>query len=403
MCAAAPQWQAHLAGLAAHLRISRPVALLESCFIDTPVLIGYLRPVILLPIGCLTGLSVTQVECILLHELAHVARHDYLVNLIQSMAEGLLFYHPAVWWVSRAVRAERENCCDDRVVELMGDARAYAATLAALEERRALVPDAALAATGGNLMKRIRRLTVEPRGSQTSVAPAFSAALVLVIFAAALTALPAKLPAKLSVKSIPSKSIPPKPIGARPRVATSVPPPLIMMSPAAATPQESAAKITTPYRKWLNEDAAYIIMEEERSAFLNLTTDQEREDFIEKFWLARDPTPGTEKNEYREEHYRRIAYSNEHFASGIPGWKTDRGRTYITYGPPDEIDDHSAGGRYQRTPEEGGGEVDTYPFQQWRYRWIAGIGTNVTIEFVDRLGTGDFMMTNNPWEKEKNP
>ena len=168
--------------------------LLESCITDTPVLIGYLRPVILLPLGCLTGLSAAQVECILLHELAHVVRHDYLVNLLQSMVEGLLFYHPAVWWVSRVVRAERENCCDDRVVELMGNARAYAATLAVLEERRAFVPDTALAASGGNLMKRIRRLTAESRGSQPSVAPAFSAALLLVFFAAALSALPAKLP-----------------------------------------------------------------------------------------------------------------------------------------------------------------------------------------------------------------
>jgi Zn-dependent protease with chaperone function len=102
--------------------IARPVALLESCFTDAPVLIGYWRPVILLPLGCLTGLSAAQVECILLHELAHVMRHDYIVNLLQSLVEGLLFYHPAVWWVSRVVRAERENCCDDRVVELMGDA-----------------------------------------------------------------------------------------------------------------------------------------------------------------------------------------------------------------------------------------------------------------------------------------
>lgn len=122
VCAPPTEWQTRLDELAVRLRISRPVALLESCFIDTPVLISYLRPVILLPLGCLTGFSVAQVECILLHELAHVARHDYVVNLLQSLAEGLLFYHPAVWWVSRVVRAERENCCDDRVVELMGDA-----------------------------------------------------------------------------------------------------------------------------------------------------------------------------------------------------------------------------------------------------------------------------------------
>ena len=116
-----------------------------------------------------------------------------------------------------------------------------------------------------------------------------------------------------------------------------------------------------PYKKWLNEDVAYIITDEERQAFKRLATDEEREQFIEQFWLRRDPTPDTVENEFKEEHYRRIAYANEHFASGIPGWKTDRGRIYITYGPPDEIEEHSSGGTYERPPEEGGGTTSTYP------------------------------------------
>jgi GWxTD domain-containing protein len=159
-------------------------------------------------------------------------------------------------------------------------------------------------------------------------------------------------------------------------------------------------ELATPYRKWLNEDVTYIITDEERSAFMRLQTDEEREQFIENFWLRRDPTPDTVENEFREEHYRRIAYANEHFASGIPGWKTDRGRIYITYGPPDEIDDHSSGGTYERPPEEGGGETSTYPFQQWRYRWIDGVGTNVIIEFVDPTMSGEFHMTMDPSEKD---
>jgi GWxTD domain-containing protein len=159
-------------------------------------------------------------------------------------------------------------------------------------------------------------------------------------------------------------------------------------------------ELATPYRKWLNEDVAYIITDEERSAFLRLQTDEERETFIENFWLRRDPSPDTVENEFKEEHYRRIAYANEHFASGIPGWKTDRGRIYITYGPPDEIDDHSSGGSYERPPEEGGGETSTYPFQQWRYRWIDGVGTNVIIEFVDPTMSGEFHMTMDPSEKD---
>jgi len=159
-------------------------------------------------------------------------------------------------------------------------------------------------------------------------------------------------------------------------------------------------ELASPYKKWLNEDVSYIITDEERSAFNKLQTDEEREQFIEQFWLRRDPSPDTEENEFKEEHYRRIAYANERFASGIPGWKTDRGRIYITFGPPDEIEDHSSGGFYERPPEEGGGETSTFPFQQWRYRYIEGIGNNVIIEFVDTTMSGEFRMTSDPSEKD---
>jgi GWxTD domain-containing protein len=159
-------------------------------------------------------------------------------------------------------------------------------------------------------------------------------------------------------------------------------------------------ELESPYRKWLNEDVSYIITDEERAAFKRLQTDEEREQFIENFWLRRDPTPDTVENEFKEEHYRRIAYANEHYASGIPGWKTDRGRIYIVYGPPDEIEDHSSGGFYERPPEEGGGETSTYPFQQWRYRYVDGIGNNVVLEFVDPSMSGEFHLTMDPSEKD---
>ena len=159
-------------------------------------------------------------------------------------------------------------------------------------------------------------------------------------------------------------------------------------------------ELETPYRKWLNEDVAYIITDEERAAFKRLQNDEEREQFIENFWLRRDPTPDTVENEFKEEHYRRIAYANEHFASGIPGWKSDRGRIYITFGPPDEIDSHPSGGTYERPPEEGGGETSTYPFEQWRYRYIDGIGNNIIIEFVDTTMSGEYRMTSDPSEKD---
>ena len=155
-----------------------------------------------------------------------------------------------------------------------------------------------------------------------------------------------------------------------------------------------------PYRKWLGEDVLYIITDEERTAFKRMSTDEEREQFIEQFWLRRDPSPDSQENEFKEEHYRRIAYTNERYASGIPGWKTDRGRIYITFGPPDENESHPSGGTYERPFEEGGGTTSTYPFEKWRYRWIEGIGSDIIIEFVDPTMTGEYRMTMDPSEKD---
>ncbi|HEU5410559.1 MAG TPA: GWxTD domain-containing protein [Candidatus Acidoferrales bacterium] len=154
------------------------------------------------------------------------------------------------------------------------------------------------------------------------------------------------------------------------------------------------------YKEWLNGPVSYIITPEERSAFLHLQTNQERENFIESFWERRNPDPGSPENTYKEEYYRRIAYANEHYSSGIPGWKTDRGRIYLMWGKPDEVDSHPAGGPYERPAAEGGGETSTYPFEDWRYRYLEGIGENVEIEFVDPTGSGEYHLTMDPSEKD---
>jgi GWxTD domain-containing protein len=166
--------------------------------------------------------------------------------------------------------------------------------------------------------------------------------------------------------------------------------------------QKKALKIelTKQYKKWLDEDVVWIISDEERAAFKQLSNDEERDQFIEAFWQRRDPTPDTEENEYKEEHYQRIAYANEHFAAGIPGWKSDRGRIYIMYGKADEVESHPSGGSYQRPMEEGGGETSTFPFEQWRYRYLEGIGQEVIIEFVDTCMCGDYHMTMDRSEKD---
>ena len=159
-------------------------------------------------------------------------------------------------------------------------------------------------------------------------------------------------------------------------------------------------ELATPYKKWLEEEVPYIISDEERSAFLQLQTNEEREQFIEAFWQRRDPTPDTVENEFKEEHYRRIAYTNERFSSGIPGWRTDRGRIYIMWGPPDSIESHSQGSTYNRPMSEGGGQTSVYGFDDWNYHYMEGIGQNITIEFVDPTGTGEYHITMDPGEKD---
>jgi len=164
--------------------------------------------------------------------------------------------------------------------------------------------------------------------------------------------------------------------------------------------RELKQEISETYKTWLNQDVVWIISDEERKAFRNLSNDEERDAFIEQFWLRRNPDPDSQDNEFREEHYRRIAYANEHFAAGKPGWKTDRGHIYISFGKPDSTDSHPSGGSYERPMDEGGGETSTFPFETWHYRYLEGVGDNIDIEFVDTCQCGDYHFTIDRSEKD---
>jgi len=391
VCSADSDWQDRVHHLSQMLRLSRPVLLLESCLTEVPVVIGFFRPVILMPVGLLTGFPPEQVEAFLIHELAHVRRHDYLVNLMQSLIEGLLFYHPAVWWISGLVRAERENCCDDIVVRYTGNAHGYAAALTTLEQKRWLAAEAALAVTGGNLMKRIHRLLSQDR-PRTAAVPVVG--LLLLSACLGLAAWKPNHPSPVPMTEVAVTQPAPESTPARPA-------PLLAQAAKPAPIPQAPVLQTDPYQKWLDEEVVYIISPEERSAFGRLLTNDERQMFIQQFWLRRDPTPGTEQNEYREEHYRRVAYANASFGfGGTPGWNTHRGAIYIVFGPPDELDRHPNGGTYDRPIQEGGGTTNTFPFEAWHYRYIQGLGTNVTLEFVDSSRTGNYILTMDPAEKD---
>ncbi len=182
---AAPEWQATLAQLGARIGVTRAVRLLVSALVQTPTVVGWLRPVVLAPVGALGGLPAEHMEALLLHELAHIRRHDYLVNILQSIGEALLFYHPAVWWVSGHIRAEREACCDDIAVAVSGDALTYACALAQLEAYRPAHLTAAVAANGGSLPDRIARLLEQSKpAARAGVGPGVVTVAALLLVAA---------------------------------------------------------------------------------------------------------------------------------------------------------------------------------------------------------------------------
>ncbi len=286
------RWQS----LASRIGVRRPVLFLESARVNVPTVIGWLKPVILLPLGSLISTPQDHMEAVIAHELAHIARHDFLVNWFQLLIETVLFYHPAVWWISSVIRREREHCCDDLAVAIHGERAQYVKALLTFEEHRhgAL---ATLGANGGDLASRVRRLLEPPRRNGHPLAA-------LVVLGLAIGTL--------------------------------------FLSPGVRAQSPSTSG---PYQKWLNEDVVYIIEPAERVRFLSLKADAEYEAFIVQFWLRRDPTPGTPmENEFKEEHYRRILYADERFGEvGSSGWRTDRGRIYIQLGPSDEKEKYQNG------------------------------------------------------------
>ena len=369
--------------LRVRLGVRHAVRLLHSAVVQVPTVIGWLRPVVLIPVSCLTGLSAAQIEAVLCHELAHIRRHDYLVSVAQSVVEALLFYHPAVWWVSRQIRRERECCCDELAVAAGGDVLTYARALSYLEERRAFSTAIVLGANGGVLKMRIKRLLGSREGPAVSMPVVVALALGVTAGMGAYLGEVAYAQRQAAVRMT---AVPLIETQATAMLQQAAGEGFVQKGATAAnegmpqTPGDGASVASTArgiYKTWLDQDVRWVITDPERAAFLQLKNDQERDAFITQFWARRDP-PGAPAGTFREEHYRRIAYANENFAAGKPGWETDRGHVYILYGKPDEIVIHRGG---------------TYPFQIWHYKYLAGVGVSVLLDFVDTGGSGDYRYT----------
>jgi GWxTD domain-containing protein len=361
------------------LGIVRAVKLIHSAGVQVPTVIGWLRPAVLIPIGCLSGLSTLQIEAIFAHELAHIRRCDYLLSIVQAIVEALLFYHPAIWWISGQMRKEREHCCDDLAVILTGDSLAYAKALAFLEEHRSPTPTLALGANGGILTMRIRRLLEQKE------TPAVSRVAVLTLLSLAVAAAGVYLGAARA-QSNPEQ-------------------------PQIVEDNGALQGLPLPYQQWLTQDVLWIITPQERATFITLPNNDERDKFIEQFWERRNTTPEVPGNTTKAEHYRRIAYANQHFATTIPGWKTDRGHIYIVYGPPSSIDSHPSGGKDD-------GKFISNPFEYWHYQQyhllltkmtpdpdhpgeqrVNPVQQDVDFEFIDTCNCGDYRLQPFPLPK----
>jgi GWxTD domain-containing protein len=408
----------------------------ESESISVPMTVGQIAPTILLPIGWREWDS-DKLRAVLAHEEAHIRRADWAIGVMARINCCVFWFHPLSWWLKRELALLAEYACDDSALTQTGDRQQYAQALleiayAMKSSHGRLLEHAVPMAKETNVEKRMQQILDDTR----TIPPAFGrqgwvtlllCGLPLGYFVSAVQLAPAQTTPGVSVAQPLADKQPapatPVQIITQARRTQAAPAPgasptqkrhdevvfiisdaermtfkrlqtdderkqfiAQLASPPVPVPTRTPA--VSPYQKWLDEDVVYLISDDERRAFMRLTTDDERQQFITQFWLRRDPTPGTEENEMKEEHYRRITYANDNFSAGIPGWQTDRGMVYIKYGPPQTLDSHGA------TPA-------TYPYETWRYPDVTGFGTSADFEFVDPTMTGRYHLTRDPSEKNR--
>jgi GWxTD domain-containing protein len=390
------------------VRNSRPLdwpRVRESESISVPMTVGQIAPTILLPIGWREW-DGAKFQAVLAHEEAHIRRADWAIGVMARVNCCVFWFHPLAWCLKRELALLAEYACDDLALTEIGDRRQYARALleiayAMKSAHGRLLRDAVPMAKETNVEKRMEQIlddrrTIPPAFARRGWVTLLLCSLPVGYFASAVQLTRAQTKSTVSMAG-PSRTPDPSPqpmkppeikplqiAQARPVAPQQVPP---QAAPAPA-PAPSPLPAASPYKKWLDEDVRWIISDEERNAYVRLQTDDEREAFIEQFWLRRDPTPATLENEFKEEIYRRIAFANDNFTEKIPGWQTDRGMIYIKYGPPGAT-------------KSLGASATTYPVEYWYYRYVEGLGTPAEFEFVDPTMTGRYHLTRDPTEKNR--
>ena len=338
----------------AHVRIS-----VEA---EGPAVFGLVRPVLLLPARIDEQLTSEDLSAVIAHERAHVRRYDNLTTAFHRIVTAVFWFHPFVWWIGKRLIEERERASDEAAVDAGFSPRVYSEVLLKVG-RSALGTQRACAAGvyGSNLKTRIEGIMKyeQVRNLHPLLRLGIAAFLLLSLSGPVAGGL-----------------FGPSPPGSAGFLQPAI------QEPAPEGPQVPPGEegaVTNAIERWLDEDVVYIIEDPERTAFEGLGTNEERQRFIESFWLRRDPTSGTITNEYREEHYRRIAEANLRFSfGGTQGWQSDRGRIYIVYGEPESVE----------SGVSGAGQPASFALERWRYAYIEGLGENAELTFVDANRTG---------------
>lgn len=337
----------------------------ESNLIQVPLTAGLVHPRILLPLDWRSW-DENRFSAVLAHEGAHVDRRDPLLMFAASLFRSVFFFHPFAWWLRTELTRLAEDASDDVAMAVTGNRIGYAETLLSFMQRsqtgRVEWQGVAMATRQTRAQRMDRILDSDRPLSQSLSLRAFCSLLAIALPLIYITATSEVVEAQNSQEL---NQPAPLPTGDR-------------------------------YSKWLSQDVIYIIKDEEKAAFNRLQTSAEKDQFIEQFWEHRDPTPGTARNEFKEEHYRRISYADRFSFGTVDGWRSNRGRIYIVYGPPDVIESHPQGSTYKRPAEQGGGQTVTHPWEKWRYKWIEGVGAEIFFEFVDSTHDGQYRMISAP-------